>query len=325
MIMLHQLGGAEISTLTLRNLLRQKGHNVRLFASSARIFQQQPLADYSCFGTTSSFRTLLQTANISAWYRLRQVLKEFKPDCYAIAQRILQVMTQLLLGTINQVALSTFSRLQTDPTLLQKTFCQATQFTSLIAFPSFFGVIILAPELITVLFGKQWQPAIPIMQILTFAGLLRSISLFTESIFIAMNKPAWRLYLGVLNTIFNIVACVLAVRWGIVAIAIAYVLSDYLVFPFSQWAVSQLIQTPILTHFRQLIAPFVSALIMVVVILIVKYFLQNLLNSQVLLISCMVISTITYGLTIRLLAPKLWQQALELTILAISPVKIHNK
>jgi PST family polysaccharide transporter len=131
-------------------------------------------------------------------------------------------------------------------------------------------MIVLTPELITVLFGKQWQPAIPITQILTFAGLLRSISIFTESIFIAMNKPAWRLYLGVLNTIFNIVACVLAVRWGIIAIAIAYILSDYMAFPFSQWAVSELIQTPVLTYLRQLIAPFVSALIMVVAILIIN-------------------------------------------------------
>jgi teichuronic acid exporter len=189
---------------------------------------------------------------------------------YAITQRILQVMTQLLSGTINQVALSTFSRLQTDTSLLHKVFYQAIQFTSLIAFPTFLGMIVLTPELITVLFGKQWQPAIPITQILTFAGLLRSISIFTESIFIAMNKPAWRLYLGVLNTIFNIVACVLAVRWGIIAIAIAYILSDYMAFPFSQWAVSELIQTPVLTYLRQLIAPFVSALIMVVAILIIN-------------------------------------------------------
>jgi hypothetical protein len=46
-------------------------------------------------------------------------------------------------------------------------------------------------------------------------------------------------------------------------------LSDYMAFPFSQWAVSELIQTPVLTYLRQLIAPFVSALIMVVAILII--------------------------------------------------------
>jgi len=49
-----------------------------------------------------------------------------------------------------------------------------------------------------------------------------------------------------------------------------------------------------------------------------------LLNSQVLLVSCTVIGAISYGLTIRWLAPKLWQQSLELVILAISPVKSNT-
>ncbi|MEH2386214.1 MAG: lipopolysaccharide biosynthesis protein [Nostoc sp.] len=243
---------------------------------------------------------------------------------YAIAQRILQVMTQLLVGTTNQVALSTFSRLQTDLNRLREAFYQVTQLTSLIAFPTFLGMIAMTPELVILLFGKQWLPAIPIMQILALAGLLRSVSFFNESVFMAMDKPSWRFRLGLLNAILNVIACLVAVRWGLMAIAVAYVISDYLVFPISQWAVSQLIQTPILTYLRQLIVPLVCALIMVVVILAVKYLLRDLLNSQASLVSCTVMGAIAYGLTIRWLSPKLWQQSLELAILAISRVKSHN-
>jgi len=38
------------------------------------------LADYECFGTTSRFRTLLQTANPWAFWQLRRVLATFRPD-----------------------------------------------------------------------------------------------------------------------------------------------------------------------------------------------------------------------------------------------------
>jgi O-antigen/teichoic acid export membrane protein len=231
---------------------------------------------------------------------------------YAIAQRILQVMTQLLVDTSNQLALSTFSRLQTDLNRFREAFSQATQLTSLIAFPAFLAMISLTPELVILLFGKQWLSAIPIMQILALAGLLRSVSLFNESAFMAMGKPTWIFRLGLLNAILNIVACLVAVHWGLIAVAVAYVISDYLAFPFSLWAISQLIQTPILTYLRQLIAPLVCALIMVVAILIIKYFLHDWLNSQTLLISCTVVGAIAYSLTIRWLAPKLWQQSLEL-------------
>jgi glycosyltransferase involved in cell wall biosynthesis len=53
---------------------------VRLFASSARPGAEESFADYECFGTTSRFRTLLQTANPWAFTRLRRVLAEFRPD-----------------------------------------------------------------------------------------------------------------------------------------------------------------------------------------------------------------------------------------------------
>ncbi|MBL1211119.1 glycosyltransferase family 4 protein [Geminocystis sp. GBBB08] len=89
-------GGAAISILTLRDLLRQKGHDVRLFSSSVRISGQKPLADYYCFGTTSRFRTLLQTVNIFAWFRLRQVLKEFKPDIVHVVLFLTQLSPLIL-------------------------------------------------------------------------------------------------------------------------------------------------------------------------------------------------------------------------------------
>ncbi len=73
--------GSENMTLELRDLLRQKGHDVRLFASSARtVDEQEVLADYQCFGTLSRFNRLLQTANPWAFWELRRVLKEFQPD-----------------------------------------------------------------------------------------------------------------------------------------------------------------------------------------------------------------------------------------------------
>lgn len=73
-------GGAEIQTLLLRNALRARGHDARLFASTACPGGSPSHADYHCFGTTSRFRTLLQTANPFAYWKLRRVLANFQPD-----------------------------------------------------------------------------------------------------------------------------------------------------------------------------------------------------------------------------------------------------
>ena len=73
-------GGAELMMLSLREGLRQRGYDARLFASCAKGGATESLADYECFGTTSSFRTLLQTANLWAAVKLGRVLAEFQPD-----------------------------------------------------------------------------------------------------------------------------------------------------------------------------------------------------------------------------------------------------
>jgi glycosyltransferase involved in cell wall biosynthesis len=73
-------GGANIYLLALRDWLRQRGHDARLFATYARSDRGRTLADYECFGTTSRFRTFLQAANPWAFWGLRRVLAEFQPD-----------------------------------------------------------------------------------------------------------------------------------------------------------------------------------------------------------------------------------------------------
>lgn len=70
-------GGAEIQTIALRDGLRSRGHDARLFASSACPLNAQSQADYHCLGTTSRLRTLLQTANFWAFGKLNKSSQNF--------------------------------------------------------------------------------------------------------------------------------------------------------------------------------------------------------------------------------------------------------
>ncbi|MEM9507885.1 MAG: glycosyltransferase family 4 protein [Cyanobacteria bacterium P01_E01_bin.35] len=89
-------GGAELIMLALRRQLRLKGHDARLFASSARPLNQQNLADYQCLGTTSRYRTLLQSTNPWAYQKLGQVLSEFKPDVVHVRIFLTQLSPSIL-------------------------------------------------------------------------------------------------------------------------------------------------------------------------------------------------------------------------------------
>ena len=230
---------------------------------------------------------------------------------YAIAYRILEVMTQLLVKTVDKVALPTFSRLQTEPERFRSLFYKTTQFTSLIAFPTFLGVVVFAPELILTLFGEQWIPATGAMQILAVEGILLAVSLFHKSVFMSMGKPSWTVKISLLNATVNLIACLIAVRWGIIAVALAYVISSYLVFPVSQWAVNRLIKVELRIYLRQFATPLVSSAIMVGAIIITKRWLSDAVDPKLLLIIGTAVGALVYALCVRIFEPqlvvKLWE------------------
>jgi PST family polysaccharide transporter len=179
----------------------------------------------------------------------------------------------------------------------------------------------LTPELVTFLFGKEWLPSIPVMQILTFSGIIHTLSYFNASVFMAMGKPSWRLWLSFIEALFSIVACLFAVQWGIVAVALAYVISIYLVFPISQAAVSKLIHVPILIYLQQFMTSLMASTVMATAILMTKYFLVNFLDAKFILLIGTMIGIIVYSLTIRLIDPKLFQYVWELFRIVFSKKK----
>ena len=97
------VGGAEVQLLGLRTELRRRGHDARLFTSSAQPRGATRVeADYQCFGTVSRFRTLVQSANPSAPWHLRRVLREFHPHVVHVKLFLTQ-LSPLILPLLRRV------------------------------------------------------------------------------------------------------------------------------------------------------------------------------------------------------------------------------
>ncbi len=89
-------GGAERVTVDLRDGLRIRGHEARMFASSAEPLVLPSEADYVCFGHDGWPRRLLQVANPSAVARLHRVLGEFQPDIVHVRMFLTQLSPLIL-------------------------------------------------------------------------------------------------------------------------------------------------------------------------------------------------------------------------------------
>ena len=89
-------GGSERITVDLRDGLLARGHDARLFASTAKPLPLPNEADYTCFGTSRWPRRLLQVANPLAERRLRHVLAEFRPDIVHVRMFLTQLSPRIL-------------------------------------------------------------------------------------------------------------------------------------------------------------------------------------------------------------------------------------
>jgi PST family polysaccharide transporter len=243
---------------------------------------------------------------------------------YSVAYRILMITSQLMIGTIQKIAMPVFSRLQHDPEKLRQAFYQAIQITSLFAFPVFIGLSILSPELIPIIFGEQWKPSIPVMQVLNLVGVLYAGFYYNGPMIMALGKPSWNLWLNCLQAAGNIIFFLIAVRWGIVAVAASYVIRGYLMAPVTVWVVNRVLPLNVFEYLRQYAAPWAATGVMVAIIFGTKFFLSEIVTTPVLLVLCIVLGAIAYGVTILLIAPQLAQRAIALFRSALPQSKLKK-
>ena len=232
-------------------------------------------------------------------------------------------MTQLLTSVTNQVAMPVFSKLQKEPELLKRAFYTTTQLTSLISFPIFTGMAVLAPEIVRSLFGEKWMPSVPVMQVLAFIGILPSLQYFNGSIIMAMGKPSWKLKLNCLHATVNVIAFAIVVRWGILAVAAAYVIRGYLLSPIELFIIRKLIPIQMSIYLRQYVAPLIGTVTMAGAILGFKYLFGSYLIPHALLVISTFFGMVVYTVMIMLMAPKLARKIFN-SVNLVMPMKLRN-
>lgn len=255
-------------------------------------------------------------------FLIATVLGTTQAGYYSVGRRLYLILHQMITLTISAVALPTFSRMQQDHAGLRQALLSATRMVSLGALPAFVGMSVLAPDLVHGLFGEKWDASVPIMQILALAGIVRGAAFFNVPMIMACGKPSWALAVALGRSVITLSAflmVLLVLRWGIVAVALAYVARDILLAPIPILLVRRLIGLQVGVYLRQYIAPATAALVMAAAVWGVRQLLVEAVNTYLLLGACVLVGAAVYTLAVRLLAPSYLSQALDFVRLALSP------
>jgi PST family polysaccharide transporter len=215
------------------------------------------------------------------------------------------------------VSFPIFSRIQNDPDRLKSAFYEVTQLQSFLAFPVFLGLFAVAPEAVRVLYGEKWAASVPVIQILMLSGITRSATFFYSSVFRASGKPSWRFGIYTLTAVLNVIGFLIVIRMGIVAVATSYVVVSYVLMPLFFYLIQKLVNVTIRGHLKQYAPAFLSSLVMIAVVLVVKHFLGENFSMLIRLAILVIAGGVAYLLAIRLIKPGLYAKMLELAQMAL--------
>jgi PST family polysaccharide transporter len=88
-----------------------------------------------------------------------------------------------------------------------------------------------APVLVPVLFGHQWEGTIGTMQVLCLLGVIQVATYLDRPLFLAVRRPDVDLWLTAAGSALDVVGIVIAVHWGVLAVASVLACRAVLFFP----------------------------------------------------------------------------------------------
>ncbi len=156
---------------------------------------------------------------------------------YGLAYRLLLLPVQLVSTTIGAVLFPSFSRHATDLDVVRGDLARATRMLAIVSLPAMAIVAAAAPQLVLLLFGEQWQPAVPIVQVLAITGAVQAIYYSTTApLILGLGRADLNLRLAWLTTVVSTIGIVAGLPFGPLEVAIGYSVSTALLIPV-EWVI----------------------------------------------------------------------------------------
>lgn len=203
---------------------------------------------------------------------------------FEIASRMVNSLRNIWLNAINPVALSAFSKLQTDTPVLIKNFQYATEINASIAVPVFAGLFVTAPETIHTFLGDAWIASTPIIQLLSLAAIWSSIRQFPPIVFNSLGHPHYNLIGSLIGLIVPTIVLLVMAPTSLIVQGIIWIGRLAITIPMGFWFTYKILSMPPREQVKGVGAPIAASLVMVCLLWVVKTtFLANMMEMIALL------------------------------------------
>jgi O-antigen/teichoic acid export membrane protein len=213
---------------------------------------------------------------------------------YALAYNVMLAPLSRISAPLVEVLFPAFSRMQNDRERLAQVWLKVTRLVGAVTIPALLGMIAVAPEFVSVVFGSRWESATPVIQTLAWVGLLQSLQGQNSAILLACDRTSVLLRYSVVALVASLIAFLGGLHWGIEGVAVGYAISSTLVEPYYTWVTARVLGLSLRTTLKNLAGLFQAGALMFVAVIAARAVLPAEWPDGVRLIVLVLVGLVTF-------------------------------
>ncbi len=190
---------------------------------------------------------------------------------YSLAYNVMLMPFSQIASPIQDVLYPAFARMQEDPARIGRGWLRVNRVVAAISIPSLLGLIVVAPDFIPTVLGHKWDPAIRVVQVLSWVGLLQSLQRMNSSILAACDRTQVLLRYSLIVLVASVAAFLGGLHWGVVGVATGYAVSSTIVEPYYTLITLRALDMSVGTFLRSLRGVVEASLAMMAVVAATRF------------------------------------------------------
>jgi PST family polysaccharide transporter len=194
----------------------------------------RPSFEFSVIDARQLFRFALPFTGSSVFFVLQGIVVTLlvghllgvdQLGIWTFAMSMVVLPFSLVVTPLTRVLYAGFARMRDQQDRMAEIWLSATALLSSIVVPMCLGLIAVAPDAIPLVFGRQWTPAVPIVQILAIFALVRALQAWGTSVIDAAGKPHLTMLCMAAVLLVLPVAVWIGSSYGLEGVAVLYVVA----------------------------------------------------------------------------------------------------
>lgn len=236
---------------------------------------------------------------------------------YYLVQRLLLTMGLVTQSTIQSIVMPVLSRVQNDRPRFREIFTRTVEALNAVWLPLALGLGTVASLAVPTVFGEQWLPSVPLLQIMALCGFTDAYYVYSAPALAAAGRPQAYLKLSVLQAAIVILLVLPGTQFGLVGVVVAEVMVALAIIPFHFVVLKHEAGIEGLALLRRSAPSTAAGIVMAATVLLLKQPIAAALPPWGALIATVLLGVVVYAAGLMAFARCLVRQMIELLTMAL--------